>query len=399
MSCELLVRLAHFEVVSFPSRPSGSGFSTFTFRAISGCCAKRSQKRAFCKMARSVPPRFHRHLVKVDNCAIGGSHVRSQTSYIYRGVQDRARAPAAGIGQDHCGDRPGARHPCQCACPLVPGGTSRPGPGNNPGCLQVEADELVKLRRENGLLRKERDFLKSAAAYFARRFPIRLMARALEVSAAGYYAWARRPESARSQDNRDLTGQIRTLPSHLRQPGDHGGAQVDGEEVEGNDRLPAQAARGGQYPGPAVHGQAAGPRVGRRYHLLLDRRRLALLACGHRLGHGKPAHRGSRDPGITCSRSRKGNCWDNACVESFFGTLEKELVHHRHSRTREEARQDIFEWIEVFYNRHRRHSKRGYRSPAEFEAIMKVAWDGVHGNGGSPGRPKRPPPDPRDAKR
>ena len=211
-------------------------------------------------MARSVPPRFHRHLVKVDNCAIGGSHVRSQTSYIYRGVQDRARAPAAGIGQDHCGDRPGARHPCQCACPLVPGGTSRPGPGNNPGCLQVEADELVKLRRENGLLRKERDFLKSAAAYFARRFPIRLMARALEVSAAGYYAWARRPESARSQDNRDLTGQIRTLPSHLRQPGDHGGAQVArpfgwwkprGEahasprhsRQDGNDRLPAQAAR------------------------------------------------------------------------------------------------------------------------------------------------------------
>ena len=76
---------------------------------------------------------------------------------------------------------------------------------------------------------------------------------------------------------------------------------------------------------------------------------------------------------ITCSRSRKGNCRDNACVESFFGTLEKELVHHRHSRTREEARQDMFEWIEVFYNLHRRHSTLGYRSPAEFEAIMKVA--------------------------
>ena len=63
----------------------------------------------------------------------------------------------------------------------------------------------------------------------------------------------------------------------------------------------------------------------------------------------------------------------NACVESFFGTLKKELVHHRQYRTREEAKQDIFEWIEVFYNRQRRHSTLGYRSPAEFEAIMKVA--------------------------
>ena len=49
--------------------------------------------------------------------------------------------------------------------------------------------------------------------------------------------------------------------------------------------------------------------------------------------------------------SRKGNCWDNACVESFFGTLKRELVYHRRYATREEAKQDIFEYIEVFYNR------------------------------------------------
>jgi len=77
--------------------------------------------------------------------------------------------------------------------------------------------------------------------------------------------------------------------------------------------------------------------------------------------------------GITCSMSRKGNCWDNACVESFFGTLKKELVHDRRYLTREEAKQDIFEYTEVFYNRQRRHSTLGYRSPAEFEANMKVA--------------------------
>lgn len=77
--------------------------------------------------------------------------------------------------------------------------------------------------------------------------------------------------------------------------------------------------------------------------------------------------------GIACSMSRKANCWDNAVVESFFHTLKVELVHHRRYLTRDEARQDIFEWIEVFYNRERRHSTLGYRSPAEFEAMAKVA--------------------------
>ncbi len=77
--------------------------------------------------------------------------------------------------------------------------------------------------------------------------------------------------------------------------------------------------------------------------------------------------------GITTSMSRKGNCWDNACVERFFGTLKRELVYHRHYTTREDARQEIFEYIEVFYNRQRRHSTLGYDSPAEYEARTAVA--------------------------
>lgn len=72
--------------------------------------------------------------------------------------------------------------------------------------------------------------------------------------------------------------------------------------------------------------------------------------------------------GLTASMSRRGNCWDNAVVESFFHTLKTELVYHRRYLTRDAARQDIFEWIEVFYNRVRRHSTLGYHSPAEFEA-------------------------------
>ncbi len=77
--------------------------------------------------------------------------------------------------------------------------------------------------------------------------------------------------------------------------------------------------------------------------------------------------------GITCSMSRKGDCWDNAVVESFFGTLKQELVHRCDFETRAEAKAAIFEYIEVFYNRWRRHSYLGYMSPAEFEAAAVTA--------------------------
>ena len=77
--------------------------------------------------------------------------------------------------------------------------------------------------------------------------------------------------------------------------------------------------------------------------------------------------------GIVCSMSRKGNCWDNAPMESFFHTLKTELVHHRDYLTRDDARRDIFEYIEVFYNRQRRHSTLGYLSPAQFEVTALAA--------------------------
>ena len=71
--------------------------------------------------------------------------------------------------------------------------------------------------------------------------------------------------------------------------------------------------------------------------------------------------------GITCSMSRRGDCWDNAPMESFFASLKKELVHHEDYRSRAEARASLFEYIEAFYNRVRRHSALGYLSPVEYE--------------------------------
>jgi putative transposase len=68
------------------------------------------------------------------------------------------------------------------------------------------------------------------------------------------------------------------------------------------------------------------------------------------------------------SMSGKGDCWDNAVMESFWSTLKTELVNHEHYATREQAKQSIFEYIEVFYNRQRLHSSLGYVSPEAFEA-------------------------------
>lgn len=72
--------------------------------------------------------------------------------------------------------------------------------------------------------------------------------------------------------------------------------------------------------------------------------------------------------GITCSMSGRGDCYDNAMMESFWATLKTELIHHQKYATREQARQSIFEYVEVFYNRQRLHSSLGYKSPESFEA-------------------------------
>jgi transposase InsO family protein len=112
--------------------------------------------------------------------------------------------------------------------------------------------------------------------------------------------------------------------------------------------------------------------------LVVDALEMALAA--RRPGQGLVAHsdRGSQYAsehyqgllarhGIVCSMSRRGNCWDNAPMESFFASLKKEMTHGEIFATREEARSSLFEYIEVFFNRIRRHSSLGYRSPVEYE--------------------------------
>jgi putative transposase len=115
------------------------------------------------------------------------------------------------------------------------------------------------------------------------------------------------------------------------------------EELAG-DALKMALARREPLPGALHHSDRGVQYAGERYRGLL------------------------RERGITASMSGRGDCYDNAAMESFWATLKTELVHQRRYATREEARASIFEYIEVFYNRQRLHSSLGYQSPEAFEA-------------------------------
>jgi putative transposase len=272
-----------------------------------------------------------------------------------------------------------------------------------------------------------------------RRDPIRLMCRALAVSAAGDYAWRSRPESPRAGSARTVLSAIRVIHRESRETygspriwealvkqglriGEHRVARLMRQNgiraktvktwratTQSNHRLPvAQNPLNRQFMVEAPNRVWAGDLTyvwtteGWLYlAVLLDlySRRVIGWAMGHRLtvdlveqaltmalvtrrpeaGRLHHSDRGSQyaatsyqrvldAQGLVPSMSRKGTCWDNACVESFVGTLKRELVHHRHYATRDDATRDIFEYLEVFYNRQRRHSTLGYHSPAEYEA-------------------------------
>jgi putative transposase len=87
----------------------------------------------------------------------------------------------------------------------------------------------------------------------------------------------------------------------------------------------------------------------------------------------EPFQRLMADHGVTCSMSRAGNCWDNAAMESFFSSLKTERTARKTYRTRDQAKADVFDYIERVYNPKRRHSTLGYISPMEFEMKAGLA--------------------------
>jgi transposase InsO family protein len=270
-----------------------------------------------------------------------------------------------------------------------------------------------------------------------------MMCRVLGVSRSGYNAWVNRPESARSQRHRMLTGKIRYFHQASRKtygsPRIHKDLQEAGEQV-GENTVALLMQRSGMVPktvrkfrvttdsrktvpapnllaqqftvkhpnhrwvsditfiptregwlylavvmdlySRAVIGWAMDKRM--KSTLVTDALKMALMRRKVRSSLLLHSDQGSQytaadyramlaTNGIECSMSRKGCCWDNAVAESFFHTLKTELVHHEDYRNRVEAKSSIFEYIEVFYNRQRRHSHLGQMAPMAFEAAKLVA--------------------------
>lgn len=273
-------------------------------------------------------------------------------------------------------------------------------------------------------------------------FPIAFMCRHLEVTRSGYYAWCRRPTSARVIANRRLLVQVRTLfEENLGRAGSpriwrelqNAGQRVGRHRIARlmrDDELYARRKRRFVVTTDSCHSKRVAPNVLNRdfkpaamnrawgsdityvqtrqgwlyLAVVLDlfSRRIvgwamscridtaltlsALeMAIAGRIPGGGLVHHSDRGVQyacdayretlqrhqVLCSMSRKANCWDNAVVESFFGTLKVELVHDADFHTREEARKAIFEYIETYYNRRRLHSSLDYRSPVEYERLAE----------------------------
>ncbi|XSF12109.1 IS3 family transposase [Myxococcus faecalis] len=326
------------------------------------------------------------------------------------------------------------------------------GQGKAGALTTAEREELARLRKENRQLQMERDFLKKAAAFFAKglevkfelieaqkaHFPIELMCQQLGVARSGYYAWQKRPESERQKANRALAAEVAAV--HQKSRGTYGSPRVHAElraagryvsrkrvaRLMCQQGLAARKKRRFVCTTDSRHCQPVAPNVlarnfsadqpnctwvtdityvwtrqgwlflavvldlfSRRVvgwamsefidrHLVLGALDMALKGRQPPRGLLHHSDRGSQyasedyqqalaSRGIECSMSRKGNCWDNAVAESFFSTLKMELVHDADFATRDQARSALFEYIEVFYNRQRRHSSLGYVSPVEYE--------------------------------
>jgi transposase InsO family protein len=275
----------------------------------------------------------------------------------------------------------------------------------------------------------------------------------LSVSRSGYYAWCRRPASARSRANAQLLEHLRQL--HRQTKARYGAVKMwhallaagiacgrhrvarlrraHGLEARRTRRFrvvveqhqfapPAPNRLHQVFVAPAVNRiwvgdlTAIATRSGWLYlavlldlysrrvigwamsakpdqHLALEALQMALVSRRPHQGLMHHTDQGATytsvayqqrlaEHGIAASMSRKGNCYDNAVAESFFSTLKNDLVHERDYQTREEARAEIFEFIEVFYNRQRLHQTLGYVSPEQFETQNPVPLRGCLRNRG-----------------
>jgi transposase InsO family protein len=275
-----------------------------------------------------------------------------------------------------------------------------------------------------------------------REFPVAPMCQVLEVSKSGFYAWLRRPPSARAQRSALLVERIGAVHRDSRQlygsPRVHRELLAQGESVAENtvaklmhlNDIRSKIARrfvphttDANHPYPVAENllnrdfKAPAPNrkwvtdityvetaegwlyvsavldlysrkiVGwsmarhLRTELVSEALKMAFVRRKPRAGLLHHSDRGVQyassgyqdllaQNGCVCSMSRSGNCYDNAAMESFWGTLKTELLYQQKFATHAQAKAEIFEYIEVFYNRKRRHSSLNYQSPEAFEAAL-----------------------------
>ncbi|WP_300525786.1 IS3 family transposase [Aminiphilus sp.] len=324
------------------------------------------------------------------------------------------------------------------------GGEQRP-------LTQVE-EELERVKRELAQVKQERDILKKpprvlcpgvAVRYavirrFRPKYPIPQLCRVLEVSTSGYYAWLKRPDSPRNQEEKRF--ELEIIAAHKRTEETYGPERLQKElachdvhigvhrikrirrklglrckqvkkfkaTTNSNHKLPVATnllgqnfvteapnqvwvtdityiptAEGWLYL--AGHkdlftGEIVGYAMGERMTKNLVSQSLFRAVTAKRPAAGLIHHsdRGSQYCAagyrkllarfkMRASMSRRGNCYDNAPIESFWGVLKNELVHHRRYETRQEAIRQITTHIEIFYNRQRRQKRLGYLFPVAYE--------------------------------
>ena len=213
------------------------------------------------------------------------------------------------------------------------------------------------------------------------RWPIATQCRVLGVSLSGYYAWRTRPPSKRAQVDADLKAHIKAL--HTRSDSTYGAPRIwkdlMGVGIRVSKKRVARLMREMGICGVSrrVVGWAMATHL--QSELVLSALNMALYQ--HRpqdvihhsdqgvqytsIAFGKRC----REAGVRPSMGSAGDCYDNALCESFFATLECELINRRCFRTHKEARLAIFSYIEGWYNPHRRHSSIAYHAPIAYEKL------------------------------
>ena len=248
-------------------------------------------------------------------------------------------------------------------------------------------------------------------------WPVLMMCEALDVSRSGFYAWLTRPRSQHSLDDEVLAEQARQ--SFLNSDRTYGARRVWRDVLEmgsrcGLHRMERVMRKAGLRARPRRRGlpvdrgarssAAIAPNILDREFTSVAPNQKGVASMQGQMSaqwvtdalmmaiwrRGQPeavmhhSDRGSQytsdqfqrllvELGVTCSMSRSGNCWDNSAMESFFKTLKTERTDRKVYRTRDNAKADVFDYIERFYNRIRRHSTINYISPVQFEQRMEIA--------------------------